>query len=288
MARTRIASPELLAEIDPAGAELSLLRDASGRDYLWNAGPAWPRHAPVLFPIVGKLAGDAYRHAGQTYPLRQHGFARDRDFTLTDHAESRCSFQLEDDAATQAIYPFRFTLEIHYAIDGARLRVDYRLSNPGESALPASLGAHPAFRWPLPGCEGVPHAILFEHPEPAPVRRLTRGLLRREPEASPVRDRQLMLTADLFAADALILDRVASRRLDYGPPGGPHLRFGFHGFDVLGLWSRPGAGFLCIEPWSGYHSPEGWEGELADKPGMLAIPPDGCFEAGWTVHLAPA
>ena len=116
----------------------------------------------------------------------------------------------------------------------------------------------------------------------------SQGLLRRESEASPVQDRRLILTADLFAADALILDRVASRRLDYGPPGGPKLYFGFHGFDVLGLWSKPGAGFLCIEPWSGFHSPEGWEGELADKPGILTIPPSGCFEAGWTVDLAPA
>lgn len=288
MARIRIASPALTAEIDPAGAELSLLRDAAGQDFLWDAGPAWPRHSPVLFPIVGKLAGDAYRHAGRTYPLLQHGFARDRDFTLTDHAGHRCSFRLEDDAATQAIYPFRFALEIHYAIEGSRLRVDYRLSNPGAGSLPASLGAHPAFRWPLPGGDGAPHAILFEAPEPAHVRRLAQGLLRREPEASPVEGRRLILTPELFDADALILDGIASRRLDYGAAGGPRLRFGFHGFDVLGLWSRPGAGFLCIEPWSGFHSPEGWEGELADKPGMLAIPPGGCFEAGWTVDLAPA
>lgn len=288
MARIRIASPALTAEIDPAGAELSLLRDATGRDFLWDAGPAWPRHSPVLFPIVGKLAGDAYRHAGQTYPMRQHGFARDRDFTLTGHTESRCSFRLEDDAATRAIYPFRFTLEIHYAIAGTQLRVDYHLSNPGAAALAASLGAHPAFRWPLPGSEGAPHAILFERPEPAPARRLAGGLLRREPEASPVQDHLLILTEDLFTADALILDGIASRSLDYGPSGGPRLRFGFHGFDVLGLWSKPGAGFLCIEPWSGFHSPEDWEGEFADKPGMLSIPPGGCFRAGWTVDLAAA
>ena len=287
MARIRIASPALTAEIDPAGAELSLLRDASGRDYLWDAGPAWPRHSPVLFPIVGKLAGDAYRHAGRTYPLRQHGFARDRDFTLIAEAGNHCAFRLEDDAATREVYPFRFALEIHYRLEDSRLAVDYHLTNPGGTALPASLGAHPAFRWPLPGSNGAPHAIEFEVPEPAPVRRLAQGLLRARPEPSPVQDRRLDLTDDLFAADALILDRIASRRLDYGPPGTPGLRFGFHGFDVLGLWSRPGAGFLCIEPWCGFHSPEGWEGDIADKPGMLSVPPGGRFSAGWTVDLPP-
>ena len=219
--------------------------------------------------------------------MRQHGFARDRDFTLADRSDHHCRFRLTDEAATLAVYPFRFALEIHYAIEGTRLRVDYRLDNPAGTPLFASLGAHPAFRWPLPGSGGAPHAILFDVPEPAPVRRLAQGLLQREPEPSPVQGRRLDLTDGLFFGDALILDRIASRSLDYGPAGGPGLHFGFHGFDVLGLWSRPGAGFLCIEPWSGFHSPMGWDGELADKPGVRRIPPGGCFEAGWTVDLTP-
>ena len=281
----RIASGELAAEVDPAGAELVLLQDRQGLDYLWNAGPAWPRHAPVLFPIVGKLAGDAYRHAGRLYPMRQHGFARDRTFTLISSGEAGCAFRLEDDATTRAVYPFRFGLELHYAVEGASLRVRYRLDNPGEVALPASLGAHPGFRWPLPGTAGRPHAILFEQPEPAPVRRLAGGLLRQTPEPSPVVGRRLTLDDTLFAADAVILDHPASRSLAYGPVDGARMRFAFTGFDVLGLWSKPGAGFLCIEPWRGYHSPEGWDGELAAKPGMLSVPPGGRFDASWTVTL---
>ncbi|MDB5373446.1 MAG: Galactose mutarotase [Belnapia sp.] len=285
MEPVRIAAEGLAASIKPAGAELCRLQDRAGRDYLWNAGPAWPRYAPVLFPIIGRLAGDAYRHAGQTYSMRQHGFARDRDFRLVAQATDRCTFRLEDDAASRASYPFAFGLELHYAVAGTRLRVEYRLENPGKAPLPASLGAHPAFRWPLPGAEGQPHALDFDLPEPAPVRRLAAGLLRPAPLPSPVQGRHLPLAEALFAEDALILDGIASRGLTYGPPGGPRLRFDFEGFDVLGLWSKPGAGFLCIEPWCGFSSPEGWDGEFAAKPGMLSVPPGGSIRAAWSLAL---
>lgn len=281
----RIANAGLVAELDTAGAELVLLQDGRGRDYLWDAGPAWPRHSPVLFPIVGKLTGNAYRHAGRSYPMPQHGFARDRDFALLQHSAAGCGFRLEDDAATRTAYPFRFGLEVHYAVAGASLRVDYLLHNPGEVVLPASLGAHPGFRWPLPGAAGRPHAILFDQPEPWPVRRLAGGLLRQAPEPNPILGRRLDLSDALFVADAMILDRVASRGLDYGPTDGPRLRVDFEGFAVLGLWSKPGAGFLCIEPWCGFHSPEGWDGEIAAKPGMLSVPPGGSVRVSWTVTL---
>ncbi|MBL6457850.1 aldose 1-epimerase family protein [Belnapia sp. T6] len=281
----RIAAAGIAAEIKPQGAELCRLQDGAGRDFLWEAGPTWPRHSPVLFPIIGKLAGDAYRHAGQRYAMTQHGFARDRDFTPIAAEADRCAFRLTDDAATREAYPFAFALELHYAVAGSRLRVEYVLSNSGEEALPASLGAHPAFRWPLPGAEGEPHAILFDQPEPAPVRRLSGGLLEAAPVPTPIQDRRLDLEPGLFAADALILDRVASRGLDYRAAGGAGLRFEFSGFPVLALWCRPGAGFLCIEPWQGFHSPEGWDGDFAEKPGVVSIPPGGEFRAGWSVTL---
>ena len=281
----QISSAALTAGITPQGAELCRLQDAAGRDYLWDAGPVWPRHAPVLFPIVGRLAGDGLNHAGRRHPMRQHGFARDRGFTVIDQAPDRCAFRLADDEASRAAYPFAFALEIRYALAGPRLSVEYRLANPGPEPLPASLGAHPAFRWPLPGAEGRPHALDFEAEEPAPIRRLQDGLLLPEPQPSPIRGRHLALAPALFADDAMILDQPRSRALDYRAEGGPALRFAFSGFPQLGLWSKPGGDFLCIEPWQGYASPLGWDGEFAAKPGLVTLPPGGEFRAGWSVEL---
>ena len=281
----QIASDALTAAIKPEGAELCRLQDAAGRDFLWDAGPAWPRHAPVLFPIVGRLSGDGFNHTGRRYPMRQHGFARDRSFTLIDQAPSRCTFRLTDDEASRTAYPFAFALDIHYAVAGGCLSADYRLSNPGPEPLPASLGAHPAFRWPLPGAEGRPHTLTFETDEPAPIRRLQDGLLLPEPQPSPIAGRHLALASALFEADAMILDQPRSRRLDYRAEDGPSLRFAFTGFPQLGLWSKPGGDFLCIEPWQGFASPLGWDGEFAAKPGVIILPPGGEFRAGWSVEL---
>ena len=284
--RHTIESAGLAATIKADGAELCSLRDREGRELLWQAGPAWPRHSPVLFPIVGRLAGDRLLHRGQSYRMTQHGFARDRRFAWEERGAAACRLSLRDDAETRAQYPFAFVLELAYALAEDGLTVTLAIANPSrEESLPASAGAHPAFRWPLaPGIPKPAHRLEFALPEPAPVRRLAGGLLIPEPVPSPIEGRSLALDETLFAADALILDRPASRSLRYAAPGGPALELSWDGFAQLGLWSKPGgAEFLCIEPWHGFASPVGWDGEFAEKPGIVAVPPGGRREFRWRV-----
>src|SRR5690242_4447238 len=117
MDQVEIGSDALRARVRADGAELCSLRDAAGHEFLWQAGPAWPRHAPNLFPIVGRLKGDVLRHGGAEYHVGQHGFARDRRFDWLAHDARSCRLVLSDDAATRAIYPFAFRLEIGYAAE---------------------------------------------------------------------------------------------------------------------------------------------------------------------------
>jgi galactose mutarotase-like enzyme len=286
MDRHRIATAALSAEIDADGAELCSLRDAAGREFLWQALPAWPRHAPVLFPIVGRLAGDTLRHRGQSYRLTQHGFARDRRFEWTQREAAACRLSLSDDAQTRGLYPFVFRFEIAFAIDADALAITYAIENPGAENLPASMGAHPAFRWPLvDGVAKDAHSLTFDAPEPAPIRRVGGGLLLPHSEATPIEGRTLRLREDLFAADAVILDRPASRSVRFAAPGTATLEVSWHGFQQLGLWMKPGAAFLCIEPWCGYASPVGWDGEFTDKPGLLHIPPGGRVAATHRIRI---
>jgi galactose mutarotase-like enzyme len=264
------------------GAELSSLRNAEGTELLWQAGPQWPRHAPALFPIVGKLKGDTLRHRGKTYPMTQHGFARDRRFAWVEQGPRSCKLALTDDAETRARYPFAFRLEIAYTVDGATLDVAFDIINSGDETLPASLGGHPAFNWPL--VQGLPkeaYTLAFANDEPAPVRRLKDGLMRPHAEPSPVEGRTLALSEGLFGDDALILDRVASSSVRFaatqGPAAatqGPAIDMSWSGFRELGIWSKPGgAPFLCIEPWHGFASPAEFDGEFTDKPGLMQIAP---------------
>ncbi|ULK95988.1 aldose 1-epimerase family protein [Bradyrhizobium sp. I71] len=273
-----LRSGSLTATIKAHGAELCSLKADSGIEFVWQAGPEWPRHAPLLFPIVGRLANDELRHRGKTYRMTQHGFARDSRFAWAERGESRCVLVLEDSETTRALYPFTFRLTATYAIDAAGLDLSLTIANTGKETLPASLGGHPAFNWPLqPGVPKEDYALTFARAEPCPVRRLDGGLLRAATEPSPVSGTVLPLSESLFVDDAIIFDRIDSNSVRYaavpGASSGPWLKMSWHGFRELGVWSKPsGAPFLCIEPWRGYASPAGFDSEFSDKPGLMHIP----------------
>jgi galactose mutarotase-like enzyme len=266
----------ITATVKADGAELCSLRTSGGLELLWQAGPAWPRHAPWLFPIVGRLKGDQLRHQGKAYPMTQHGFARDLRFQWLEQTTQSCTLQLVDNEATRARYPFAFRLMISYRIDAQGLEARIEIANPGSEVLPASFGAHPAFNWPItPGQPKDCCRLVFPQAEPAPIRRLAGGLRREKPEPSPIQGMVLLLSERLFADDAVILDAVASRSVRYESTLGPSIEIAWNGFRELGVWSKPGgAPFLCIEPWRGFASPVDFDGEFADKPGLMHIAPD--------------
>jgi galactose mutarotase-like enzyme len=282
-----ISDTGVTARISADGAELQSLRDRAGRELLWQAGPAWPRHAPILFPIVGRLAGDTLRHLGRTYRLTQHGFARDMRFAWVERGATTCRLALADDDQTREKYPFRFNFEVAYEVAAATLAITFTIANTGAETLPASMGAHPAFRWPLvDGAAKGHHTLEFSDVESSPIRRLAGGLLRPELFPSPVAGRTLKLDESLFADDAIIFDQPASHSVRFAVPGAPGLEIAWQGFSQLGVWMKPGADFLCIEPWSGFASPAGFDGEFAEKPGLLLIPPGERRQATHRVRLA--
>ncbi|WP_445489254.1 aldose 1-epimerase family protein [Rhodopseudomonas sp. RCAM05734] len=272
MDRHTLSNGRITATVKADGAELCSLQDATGQQLLWQAGPAWPRHAPILFPIVGRLKGDVLRHRGKTYPMTQHGFARDQRFVWAEREPLSCTLVLQDNIETRAHYPFAFRLAVTYALDDDALVITYEVSNTGDEMMPASIGAHPAFAWPLPGAEDkASHTLVFSDAEPAPVRRLDGGLLRAQSEPSPVEGGALALSEELFVDDAIVIDQLASTSLRYMAPGAPTIDLSWQGFHQLGLWSKPGAAFLCIEPWLGYASPVDFDGEFSRKPGVIHI-----------------
>jgi len=264
-------SDVLTAQVDPLGAQLSVLRDAQGRDLLWNGDPAyWNGRAPILFPIVGALHQGHYRWGGKRYALPRHGFARGRRFGLVGASSTDAVFRLHADEATRAVYPFDFELELRFALRGPELAVTATVHNGGRESMPASVGFHPALRWPLPGAAPrARHRLEFDVEEPAPVRRLDReGLLTPDLHASPVVGRTLMLADALFEQDVVIFDQLRSRRLRYGAGEGHDIELRFPDARYLGLWSKPGAPFVCIEPWRGVADPQGFDADLRAKPGI--------------------
>ena len=283
-----ISSALLSAEVSARGAEMQSLRTNDGRDLLWDGDPAfWTGRAPILFPVVGLLNGGQYHYDGCTYTMPKHGFARGSEFAVTKQSDAAVTMRLAASDATRGAYPFDFTLDLTFRLDGAILQISAAIANHGGMPMPASFGFHPALRWPLPfGAERTEHRIAFDNDEPEAVRRIgPDGLLLPQSEPSPVTGRELALRDDLFSEDALIFNAIRSRSVNYGAPHGPQLRVTFGDFPVLGVWTKPGASFICIEPWQGLPDPAAFAGDIRDKPGIMLIAPGDIRRLAMTVAV---
>ncbi len=272
----RIASDALSAEINPLGAELHALRDAELRDLQWDGDAAfWTGRAPILFPIVGMLANDRYRVGGQTYRLPKHGFARRKLFEVLETTADHAVLRLSADEETLAVYPFRFELDVGFAVEAATLTLTAKVRNLDRTPMPASFGFHPALRWPLPfGRPRAEHRLTFAEDEPAPIRRIdTDGLLTPTPHPTPVEGQAMRLKDELFETDAVIFDQLRSHSVRLGAGEGPALEVRFPDTPYLGVWTKPGAPYICIEPWHGVADPQGYEGDFFDKPGVFVVDP---------------
>nr|MCW2728233.1 hypothetical protein [Aeromicrobium sp.] len=274
------------AGISEHGAEPHSLRGTDGHEYLWQAGEAWRRHAPILFPIVGRVPDDTISVDGRSYPLTQHGFARDLEWDVVTADDSSATLRLRDNEATRDRFPFAFELTAHYAVDDDGLVTTYEVHNPGEVHLPVSIGSHPAFAWPLePGAAKTEHVVVFDEPEAAPIRRLDHTLVLPGSEPSPVAGSTLALDPALFSTDAIVMDQVASHGLRYLAPSGRGLRMTWDDvFDVFVVWSRPdGADLLCLEPCVGGAAPIDFAGDLRSKPGIRLVEPGAVLRASYRI-----
>jgi galactose mutarotase-like enzyme len=286
-----LRSGELSASLSTLGAQLFTLRDRAGRDLLWGGDPSiWSGRAPLLFPIVGALAGGSYRLGSTTYQLPRHGFARGRLFEIVGSTSTSAVFSLKSDAASLLVYPFRFELKVSFALDGPALKVTTSVHNAGDADMPASVGYHPGFRWPLPFEQlRSSHFIEFASEEAAPIRRLNiDGLLTAERHPTPVSGRRLALADVLFRDDVIIFDEIRSRCVTYGAEAGPRIQVSYPDAPYLGLWTKPRANFICIEPWHGVADPVGFCGDFRTKPGVFAVAAGAVFATTMIITLMGA
>ncbi|QCK87578.1 aldose 1-epimerase family protein [Phreatobacter aquaticus] len=263
------------ATISTSGAEVHAWH-AGGHDLLWSRDAAWwDKSSPVLFPIVGWAQRGHILVDGQHRPIGVHGFAAAGAFTLEDQSASTARLSLRDTAASRAVYPFAFRLTLTYALTDERLTIGFEVENTGDRPMPYALGLHPAFRWPMANRPRNDHAIVFERPERPDVPVIvTGGLFSPKRRPIPMEGRRLALTDALFVTDALcFLDAASQSFTLQASADGPSVTLNAHNFPHLALWSKPGAPFVSMEVWTGHGDPEGFQGELADKPSMRQLAP---------------
>ncbi|MCL6706916.1 aldose 1-epimerase family protein [Pseudomonas sp. R2.Fl] len=270
----RIENDILAVEVSSLGAEMQSLTDRAGRSFLWNGDAEWwSGRSPILFPIVGKAPDDVVTISGRPYPMKQHGFARRSEFTLADTGPGVCRHRLVAGDETRAVYPFDFALDLEHRLSGATLTVTATVTNDGDASMPYGIGFHPAFLWPLPGGEGRPHAVILDNGGEPPLIRLAGGLISPDRRPSPFDGGRLVLDRSQFEADAMIFPEGAGDGLTYGVEGGPALRFRFDNLPNLAIWQKPGAPFVCIEPWHGMAAHADGTAELVERPFTAALAP---------------
>ncbi len=282
-----ISNSFIKAEIESKGAELKSLKKGE-REYMWGADPAfWGRTSPVLFPIVGSLKNKQFTHAGRSYAMGQHGFARDTEFELVEQREDYICFRLCSNEETLRRFPYQFNLEIAYELKASSVRVIWKVANPADAVLDFSIGAHPAFLCPMEG-----HSFaLYRGEKPVEMlnfRKLSSaGTLVRKDYSVETPGGRLPISVDLFREDALVVeDPTITRIALVNPEGKEYLTVNFNA-DLFGLWSPAGKGapFVCIEPWYGRCDADDFDGDFENREYCHHLNPKEKFEKTYEIAL---
>lgn len=279
-----LENESIIIKIKPQGAELSsIFSKITNKEYLWDANPAyWNRHAPVLFPIVGRLVNDTYYHEGKEYSLPQHGFGRDMTFDIIHQDKTEVTYEIQSSEETLIKYPFSFKFHITYRLIGNALTVEYKVINLDSTDMYFSVGAHPAFHCPVDS--GTAYFSFAE------VENLDSYVLEgpyRKPNKETIQEPadKLDISVDLFKNDVKILENMNTNEITLRTTSDDtFVKMTFDGFPMVGLWSRPtGAPFVCIEPWYGVCDALGDSVELKDKKGIQKLSGHDTFVSSYDI-----
>ncbi|MDP4024362.1 aldose 1-epimerase family protein [Methylobacterium sp. NEAU 140] len=288
-ARIDLTAPDgTTAALSTHGAEPVSWR-VGGTEYLWSGDPDhWNRHAPWLFPVVGASAGGHVTVAGRTYPMAQHGFARDLPFAVVERSADAVTLRLVDGPETRAHYPFAFRLDVTARVRPAGLDLTVDVTSTGDAPLPYALGFHPAFPWPFAGgarAKGGGYAVDFEHAErPFAPQVGAGGLLLRDEQPLPLEGAHLPLDPALFT-EALVFRNARSRWMRFTGPGGRAIRMEAEDFPHLAVWTKPTAPFLSLECWTGHADWADFSGELAARDSQRLLAPGEAARHGVRLSL---
>ena len=260
------------------GAELTSIK-FDGQEKLHDGINDWNRHSSVLFPIVGQLKNGEAIIENETYKMKQHGFARDSVFE--EIGEN--SYLLKYNEETLKKYPYKFELYISYETTENSVTTKYKVKNIDEKEIFFGLGGHPAFK-----CDYRNAEIKFEqNEENAEIFQLDNGLLKLEPEETTnfIKTDKIKLTANIFDNDAIIMKNLKSNKVTLIENEKEILEFDFTDFPYLAIWSKPGANFVCIEPWFNTTDKVNSDGIFKSKENILKLDPNKTFECSYTVKF---
>lgn len=270
-----------LLGVKEMGAELTSLKSKkTQKEYIWCGNTdIWYGQSPILFPIIGRLLDDKYRLDGKEYTMPKHGIVRKRPFKLYEKGEGSLTFLISDDEETLKEYPYHFDLFVKFELSENGLSVTHTVVNKNEGEMYYSFGAHPAFN-----CK-IGDTLEFEKSQTLRTERIDHESILIE-ETFPVieNDNKIVLTDDLFNDDALILSDYDATSISLVSEGKKVLDFKFDS-PVLGIWAKPGAPYVCLEPWWGINDSYDKKNDLSEKRLIMKLEKGEKEDFLWTVEI---
>lgn len=288
MSQAIIQNQSLRVTIALLGAEVRSVRNAvNNHEYMWSGDPAvWAGVSPVLFPVVGKTSANQVKFAGESYTLGNHGFARHSIFSIVQQKEDEVTLLLNTQAGDAKRYPFNLDFFVNYKLIDKTLQTTYMVHNLNKQTAYFSVGAHPAFACPFDDKHQITdYEIRFEQPENLRRHEITSEAF----YTGKTTEHNLAafnLDEHTFDDDALVFsgyngDSVSLVERDSGRA----IQVSLDGFPWLGIWSKPGANYVCLEPWCGRSDDLGFSGDVNSKAAIETIQPNAKWSRSYTIQF---
>ena len=279
-----IENDNLIVGVKEFGCEIASIKSKkTGYEFMWQGNPdIWGGQAPILFPIVGRLIDDKYTLDGKEYEMPKHGFARKMPWSFLGAEGDSMSFSLKDTAETRDIYPYEFDLVVTYTLDSNTLKVSHTIINHTDKTMYFSIGAHPAFN-----C-AIGDVLSFDENETLYTEKIDLVKSLRLPDKTLVLDNEkdIVITKNIFNEDALILSGIKSDNITLNLNAeGKKIRFCLGKAPYLGIWAKPGAPYVCIEPWYGVNDSQEKKADFSQKDAINAVKADDTFDFIWSAQF---
>ena len=278
-----IENDQIRVGVKEFGGELTSFFDKrNGFEYLWQGDPdVWSGQSPVLFPVIGRLKDDGYTLGGVRYDCPKHGVARKRPFRVVENTGARLVLLQEEDENTLKSFPYKYKLYEIFTVEGRTLRTELRVENSDSKTMYFGVGAHPGFN-----CR-IGDILEFSQNETLRTEMIDMELRLRKTDTFPVleNDNKIEITEHIFDSDALILKDVKSEYITLHAFGGERdVKFTYSA-PYLGIWAKPVAPYVCLEPWCGVDDSTASGGIFETKEGNNSIGPGVTFSLFWSAEI---
>lgn len=287
-----IRNQKLTVEISSRGGEFRSVKDAQGREYLWQGDAAtWTDRGPNLFPYIGRMTNKTYQYRGKTYQMDVHGFLPTSELTLVDQKETELTLRLESSDETRKQYPFEFILDITWKLEDEKISISYHITNTDDKTMYFGIGGHPGFNIPFEdGLKFEDYRIDFgEGARPRSIMLSDDCFILEKDEPLELENgRYLNLRHSLFDNDSIVLKEMPKEIKLYSEKGNKEIRIAFPDMDYLGFWHWPRVevDYMCIEPWTSLPSRKDIVENLEKQENLLSLESGKEYLNRWSITIS--